>query len=103
MQSAAIIAKLSRLLLSAIVRYVRTAFRSRSAAVLRNLRGWHGQDWKAAPNWIAPARLRLQMRRLQPDHVGRAGAAGTSGPSPHSADTAVAARGKVDRIQKRDS
>ena len=67
---------------SAIVRYVSTAFRSRLDAALRNLRGRHDQDRKAAPDRIAPARLRLQVPRLQPDNVGRAGAAGRSDPSP---------------------
>src|SRR5207253_5187367 len=83
--------------------YVRTAFRNRSAAALRNLRDRHGQDRKAAPNRIAPARLRLQMRRLQPDHVGRAGAAGSNAPSPPGADAAAAALVKTDRLQKRDA
>ena len=73
---------------SVIVRYVLTAFRNRFAAALRNLRDRHGQDRKAAPNRIAPARLRLQVRRLQPDHVGRAGAAGRNDPSPGSVDGA---------------
>ena len=76
--------------------YVRTASRNRSAAALRNLRDRHGQDRKAARNRIAPARLRLQVRRLQPDHVGRAGAAGTSEPSPPRAAAAAAARTKID-------
>ena len=67
---------------SAIVRYVSTAFRSRLDAALRNLRGRHDQDRKAAPDRITPARLRLQVPRLQPDNVGRAGAAGRSDPSP---------------------
>ena len=71
---------------SVIIRYVLTAFRNRFAAALRNLRDRHGQDRKAAPNRIAPARLRLQVRRLQPDHVGRAGAAGRNDPSPGGVD-----------------
>jgi hypothetical protein len=79
---------------SVIVRYVLTAFRDQSAAALRNLRDRHGQDRKAAPNRIAPARLRLQVRRLQPDHVGRAGAAGRNDPSPGSVDALV----EIDRI-----
>jgi hypothetical protein len=76
---------------SAIVRYARTASRNRSAAALRNLRDRHGQDRKAAPDRIAPARLRLQVRRLQPDHVGRAGAAGRSAPPPPGVGAAPAA------------
>jgi hypothetical protein len=75
---------------SVIVRYVLTAFRNQSAAALRNLRDRHGQHRKAAPNRIAPARLRLQVRRLQPDHIGRAGAAGRGDPSPGGINAAAA-------------
>ena len=78
-----------------IVRYARIAFRDLSAAALRELRRGDGQDWKAAPNRIAPARLRLQVRRLQPDHVGRAGAAGRNDPLPGSVDALV----EIDRIK----
>src|SRR5438132_4131633 len=77
--------------------YVRAAFRNRSAAALRDLRDRHGQDRKASPNRIAPARLRLQVRRLQPDHVGRAGTAGSNAPSPPSADAAAAALIRIKR------
>ena len=56
-----------------IVRNARTASRDLSAAELRDVRRGHGQDRKAAANRTASARLRLQVRRLQPDHVGRAG------------------------------
>jgi hypothetical protein len=108
-------AKLRRYFLccSVIVRHAITAFRNRSAAALRNLRDRHGQDRKAAPNRIAPTRLRLQVRRLQPDHVGRAGAAGRNHPAPGGVDgTAVlehdSTRFKralvtIDHIQKRYS
>jgi len=81
-----------------IVRYVRTAFRDLSAAALRELRRGHGQDRKAAPDRIAPTRLRLQVRRLQPDHVGRAGAAGRSSPSPPRVGAPAAALVGIDRI-----
>jgi hypothetical protein len=98
MQSTANLGVLSFVVL-VIVRYARIAFRDLSAAALRELRRGDGQDWKAAPNRIAPARLRLQVRRLQPDHVGRAGAAGRNDSSPGSVDALV----EIDRIQKRDS
>ena len=97
MQSTANIGGGFLLLFLVIVRYARTAFRDLFAAALRDLRCGHGQDRKAAPNRTAPARLRLQMQRLQPDHVGRAGAAGRSDPSPPSVDAAAAARVKIDR------
>ncbi len=45
---------------------------------------------------IAPARLRLQVRRLQPDHVGRAGAAGRSDPPPLRGGAAAAALVEID-------
>jgi hypothetical protein len=92
MQSTASFAELSfcSLLLSDSS-YVRTVSRNRPAAALRNLRDRHGQDRKAAPNRIAAARLRLQVRRLQPDHVGRAGAAGRSDPPPLRVGAAAAA------------
>lgn len=82
---------------SAIIRYARAASRNRSAAALRNLRHRHGQDRKAAANRIAPAHLRLQVRRLQPDHVSRAGAAGRNDPPPPSVGAAAAALVEIDR------
>jgi len=80
---------------SVIVRYVPTAFRNPSAAALQNLRDRHSEHRKAAPNRIAPARLRLQVRRLQPDHVGRTGAAGRKAPSP----AASLRQAEIDRIK----
>jgi hypothetical protein len=81
-----------------IVRYVRTAFRDLPAAALRKLRRGYGEDRKAAPNRTAPTRLRLQVRRLQPDHIGRAGAAGRSSPSPPRVGAPAAALIRIDRI-----
>ncbi len=81
--------------------YVRTAFRNRSAAALRSLRDRYGQDRKAAPNRIAPARLRLQVRRLQPDHIGRAGAAGRSDPLPPSVDAHAACKASAKLLIKK--
>jgi hypothetical protein len=81
--------------------YVRTAYRSPLAAALRDLRSRHGPNWKITANRIAPARLRLQMRRLQPDHVGRTGAAGRHVPSPGDVDPAATALTTIDRIKKR--
>jgi hypothetical protein len=83
MQSTANLGCVLSFVVLVIVRYVRFAFRDLSAAALRDLRRGHGQDRKAAPNRIAPARLRLQVRRLQPDYVGRAGAAGQPNHQPH--------------------
>ena len=40
-------------------------------AALRKLRHMHGPNWKVAADRLAPARLRLQMRPLQPDHRDR--------------------------------
>jgi hypothetical protein len=71
--------------------YVGTAYRIRAAAALRKLRRRHRQNWKVAPRGAASARLRLQMRRLQPDHLGRAGPAGRHVPPPGDIDQAAAA------------
>jgi hypothetical protein len=71
--------------------YVRTAFRDRPAAALRHLRRGHGQNWKAAAGRTAPARVRLQMRCLQPDHLDRAGTAGRHQPSQGSVNAAATA------------
>ena len=82
---------------SAIVRYVGTAYRGRPAAALRSLRGRHGQNREAAPNRIAPARLRLQVRRLQPDHLRRGGpAGGSASPLCKPDDAAAAAPVEID-------
>ena len=85
---------------SAIRSYVRTAFRNRSAAALRSLRDRHGPDRKAAPDRTAPARVRIQVRCLQPDHIGRAGAQGRSATQPLGLDAAAAALVKIDSPQK---
>ena len=59
----------------AIVENARIILRKRFAATLRNLRSRHRQNWQAAADRAASPRLRLQMRPLQPDHVGGARAA----------------------------
>ena len=81
--------------------YVRTAYRNPPAAALRNLRSRHGTNWKITASRVAPARLRLQVLRLQPDHVGRTGAAGRHVTSPDAVDPAAAALIAIDRTKKR--
>jgi len=81
--------------------YAGTAYRIRPAAALRRLRHRHRSSRKAATRRRAATRLRLQMRRLQPDHVGRAGAAGGHVPPPPDVDTAAATLIAIDTVQKR--
>ena len=81
--------------------YVRTAHRNPPAAALRNLRHRHGPNWKIAASRIAPARLRLQVLHLQPDHVDRTRAAGRHVTSPADVDPTDTALIAIDRTKKR--
>ena len=79
---------------SAIRSYVRTAFRNLCAAALRSVRDRYGSDRKAATDRTPPARVRIQVRFLQPDHIGRAGAEGRSASPPLGLGAAAAALGR---------